>query len=191
MQNSVPFPHSPERARATRPARRWRRWMFIPLILIVVAAIGVWRLNASSAATTAPTTTTVSQGSSDAQRQRQRLGGRRPAPSMCLFQQAADDHVGGCKGRRPVTAGQTLAQIDDADLRLALQQAQANLKSAQANLDQANNGSATPQDLASAQASLDSAEAQLTQTKNGTATKPDIQSAHGPACIGPGAASMP
>jgi HlyD family secretion protein len=176
MQNSVPFPHSPERARATRPARRWRRWMFIPLILIIVAAIVAWRLSASSTATTAPTTTAVSQGSLTLSVS----GSGSVAAARTVdvpFQQASTITSVDVKVGDEVTAGQTLAQIDDAELRLALQQAQANLKSAQANLDQANNGSATPQDLASAQASLDSAEAQLTQTKNGTTTKADIQSA--------------
>jgi HlyD family secretion protein len=74
-----------------------------------------------------------------------------------------------------VKAGQTLAQIDPADLKLALQQAQANLKSAQASFDQTTNGSTTPQDLTSAQAGLDSAKAQLAKTKTGAVT--DVQSA--------------
>src|SRR5690606_26035675 len=59
-----------------------------------------------------------------------------------------------------VTKGQLLAAIDAGDLELAVQQAQASLKVAEANYKAALNGSDTEQDIAVAQASLASAQAQ-------------------------------
>jgi len=91
------------------------------------------------------------------------------------FQQAGTVTSVDVKVGDQVKAGQTLAQIDPADLELALQQAQASLKAAQASFDQTTNGTATAEDTASAQASLDSAKAQLTHTQTGTIT--DVQSA--------------
>jgi multidrug resistance efflux pump len=68
-----------------------------------------------------------------------------------------------------VRAGQNLAQIDAGDLRLALQQAQANLKAAQASYDKLKTGSATEPDIASAQAQLDAAKAQFDALQNPSA----------------------
>jgi HlyD family secretion protein len=174
MQTSVPFPRSQNRAGAARAPRRRRRWLFIPLILLIIAAIVVWRLRASSTTTTTTTTTTVSQGAIAVNIS----GSGSVAAARTVdvpFQQAGTITSVDVEVGDQVQAGQTLAQIDASDLQLQLQQAQANLKSAQAKLDQANNGSATPQDLASAEASIQSAKAQLTQTK--TAGVTDLQTA--------------
>ncbi|HEY1014173.1 MAG TPA: efflux RND transporter periplasmic adaptor subunit, partial [Herpetosiphonaceae bacterium] len=76
-----------------------------------------------------------------------------------------------------VKKGQTLAVLDDRDLRLQLENAQVSLQSAQARLKQLEEGNATPQDLASAEASLRNAQANLTKTVTGNVTKSDIDSA--------------
>ncbi|MCC6627029.1 MAG: biotin/lipoyl-binding protein [Chloroflexi bacterium] len=102
-----------------------------------------------------------------------------------------------------VTAGQPLLKADPADLQLALQQAEANLASAQAKFEQTKagatdkelkqaeaavaaseasyqqtvQGTTTPQDIANAQAALRSAEARLAATVAGTTTPQDLASA--------------
>lgn len=68
-----------------------------------------------------------------------------------------------------VTAGQPLARLDDAELRLKLQQAEAALATAQAKLDQTKAGNATEQDIAQAKANLASAQAQLQKTQASSA----------------------
>jgi HlyD family secretion protein len=176
MRVSIPFSRAGDRSGAARPARRRLRWLFIPLILLVVAGIVLWRLRISSTASTTTTTAMVSQG--DLTISVTGSGTVAAARTVELpFQQQGTITSVDVKVGDQVTAGQTMAAIDAGDLQLQLQQAQADLKSAQAKLDQARHGSATPQDLASAQAALDSAKAQLTQTRSGSATKADIQSA--------------
>jgi HlyD family secretion protein len=76
-----------------------------------------------------------------------------------------------------VSAGQPLARLDDQELRLKLQQAEADLKTAQARLVEAREGAATPQDTAQAEAQVRSAEAQLAKTRTGNTTAADIASA--------------
>jgi HlyD family secretion protein len=176
MSTSVAFPNTRGQAGTSRSPRRRLRWLLIPLIVLVIAAIVVWRLRAATTTTTATTTATVSLGSLTLSVSGS--GSVAAARTVDLpFEQTGTITSVDVKVGDQVQAGQTLAQIDATTLQLQVQQAQANLKSAQAKLDQANHGSATPQDLASAQASLDSAEAQLNQTSSGTATKADIQSA--------------
>ena len=76
-----------------------------------------------------------------------------------------------------VQAGQPLAHLDDRDLQLQISSAQASLQSAQAHLLQAQQGNATPQDIAAAQAGLANDQANLQQTRNGNSTAADIASA--------------
>jgi HlyD family secretion protein len=175
MRVSIPFSGASDRSGATRFARRRLRWLFIPLILIIAAG-AFFGLRSRSTTTATTSTATVSQG--DLIISVTGSGAVAAARTVELpFQQqgtitAVDVRVGD-----NVTAGQTLATIDPADLQLQLQQAQADLKSAEAKLSQAQHGSATEQDLVSAQASLESAKAQLDQTRQGSATSADIQSA--------------
>jgi HlyD family secretion protein len=76
-----------------------------------------------------------------------------------------------------VRAGQALARIEDHELRLQVQQAEADLKTAQAKLSKARNGEATPQDIAQAQINLHAAEAQLQKTRTGNITGADLRQA--------------
>ncbi|NTU80987.1 MAG: biotin/lipoyl-binding protein [Chloroflexales bacterium] len=76
-----------------------------------------------------------------------------------------------------VTAGQPLARLSTSELELAVMQAGANLKSAQAGVAAANGEGATPEEIAAARAQLRSAQASLTKTRTGDATANDIASA--------------
>ena len=76
-----------------------------------------------------------------------------------------------------VQAGQVLARLDDRDLRLQVSSAQASLQSAQARLAQAQQGNATPEDLAASKASLANAQANLQKARTGNSTAADIASA--------------
>jgi HlyD family secretion protein len=148
--------------------------MLTATLLLIVAAMAFWWLSSQRTTTSATTTATVSQGALTLTVSGS--GSVAAARTVALpFQQSGTITSVDVKVGDQVKAGQTLAQIDSADLKLQLQQAQANLKAAQASFDQTINGSATPQDLASAQAALDSAKAQLTKTKTSTVT--DVQSA--------------
>nr|MBA3948239.1 biotin/lipoyl-binding protein [Herpetosiphonaceae bacterium] len=76
-----------------------------------------------------------------------------------------------------VKQGQDLAALDPRDLDQQVVQAQSNLQSAQAKLEQAQNGKATDQDKAAQEASVAQAKAQLDKTKNGNSTEADLASA--------------
>lgn len=67
-----------------------------------------------------------------------------------------------------VAAGQAVARLDDADLKLAQSQAQANVAAAQAKYDLTAAG-APPQDIAVAQQSVDNAKRSLDETQRTTA----------------------
>ena len=65
---------------------------------------------------------------------------------------------------QPVSEGQPLARIDDSDLVVAVQQAQAGLRSAEARLDLVRSG-ARPEDLDAAQAQVEAARAKLAEAR--------------------------
>jgi len=173
MRISVPFPRTKDRSGARRPALLSWRWLLLPLIVIVIAGVVFWQIQARSTPV-ATTTATVSQGNLTITV----TGSGAVAAARTVelpFQQAGTVTSVAVKIGDQIKAGQTLAQIDDADLRLQLQQAQASLKSAEAKLAQAKGGTPTEQDLAVAQAALASAEAQFKKTRTAGAT--DLQSA--------------
>jgi HlyD family secretion protein len=175
MRISAPFPRTRDRSGVKLPGLR-QRWLLLPLILLIIAAAVFWWLPSRLAPAAVTTTATVSQGNLTVAVTGS--GSVAAARTVDLpFQQSGTITAVLVKVGDVVKTGQTLAQIDDSDLKLQLQQAQANLTAAQAKLDQANGGTATPQDLASAQAQLASAQAQLSQTRTGTTTKADLQSA--------------
>lgn len=76
-----------------------------------------------------------------------------------------------------VVAGEKLAQIDDQDLHLQVQQAEADLATAQARLQQAQEGKATSQDIAEHKATLLAAQAALTKARTANVTPADIREA--------------
>jgi HlyD family secretion protein len=65
-----------------------------------------------------------------------------------------------------VRQGQKIAQMENADVRAQILEAQANLRQAQANLAKSRNGS-RPEELSQAQSKLDAAKATLARAKNG------------------------
>ncbi len=76
-----------------------------------------------------------------------------------------------------VAKDQVLARLDPRKLQLDVDKAQSALAGAQAQLNQAKQGNATPEDLDAAKANLANAQANLEKTRQGSATTPDIDSA--------------
>ncbi|HWQ15425.1 MAG TPA: efflux RND transporter periplasmic adaptor subunit [Roseiflexaceae bacterium] len=174
MRISLPLPGARRRGGAARPARR--RWLLLPLILILIGGLVAWRLQRSSTAAPATTSARVTQGTltvtvsgsgTVAAARTVELPFRQAGAVAAVHVQVGDQ----------VTAGQVLAALDPGDLQLQLQQAQANLKAAEAQLAQVRGGGASEQDLASAQAQLAAAQAQLEETRSGGATATDLRSA--------------
>src|SRR5919197_1204503 len=131
MRITVPFPRSRDRSGAKRPRLVEQRWLLLPVILALIAGIVFWWLPSRLAPATASTTASVSQGNLTVAVTGS--GSVAAARSVALpFQQAGTVTSVNVKVGDQVKAGQTLAQLDDGDLQLQLQQAQATLKSAQA-----------------------------------------------------------
>lgn len=168
---------------ADKPAqparRRRRRWPLIVggLVLVALIAGAAWQMRVR-AATTTPQRQTVAVTQGDLQVTIQGSGSVQPARTVDLsFQSSGQVSDVLVKAGDTVTKGQTLATIDNRDLQLQVQQAEANLKTAQVKLAQTKNGNATPQDLAQAQASVNSAKANLQQTRTGNTTVADLRNA--------------
>src|SRR5690349_16323781 len=158
MRISLPLPRGRERIGAKQPSMAQSRWLALPALLTIIALVVFWQLPNRLAPVTATTTATVTQGSLTTVVSGS--GSVAAARSVDLsFQQSSTITAVNVAVGDTVKAGQPLATIDTKDLQLALQQAQASLKSAQANYDQTKNGTTTASDLASAQAALDSAKA--------------------------------
>ncbi len=169
MRITLPFPRTRGRSDVKQPTQREQRWLLLPLLLLLIAGLVFWWLPSRLAPATTTTTAAVSQGALTLSVSGS--GSVAAARTVDLpFQQSGTVTAVNVKVGDQVKAGQTLATIDPGDLKLQLQQAQANLKAAEAKLAATKTGTTTPQDLASAQAALDSAKAQLQQTKTGTAT---------------------
>lgn len=144
--------------------RRWRRWVAILVLVVLLAAAGLWVLNpfgktaAASFVTGKATTGTIVASVS--------LSGSVASSSINELSFAtsgtitAVDVAVGDK----VNAGEVLATIDDAALNVQLEVAQANLTAAQARLalDQAGPTAAT---IASAKDSISQAKLQLSTAK--------------------------
>jgi len=176
MRITVPFPRTRGRSDVKQPTRPEQRWLVLPLLLALIASLVFWWLPSRLAPASTTTTAAVSQGALTLSVSGS--GSVAAARTVDLpFQQSGTVTAVNVKVGDQVKASQTLATIDPSDLKLQLQQAQANLKAAEAKLAATKTGTTTPQDLASAQAALDSAKAQLQETKTGTATPADIQSA--------------
>ncbi|HEX6292066.1 MAG TPA: efflux RND transporter periplasmic adaptor subunit [Herpetosiphonaceae bacterium] len=102
----------------------------------------------------------------------------KPAQSVDLFFQAGgrvkDVEV---EQNQKVKAGQVLARLDDRDLRLQVQQAEADFQTAEANSEETKEGSTTSAQVAEAQAAIRGAEAQLQKARTGNVTAADIAQA--------------
>jgi RND family efflux transporter, MFP subunit len=174
MAASIPLPKS--KGRMKFPTKRWQRWLLGLLILALIGGGAAWFLLARRPVAPAFSTVQVTQGpialvvSGAGSVQAART-------SELSFQQSASVTEVAVVIGDEVKAGQVLAKMDVSALELAVKQAQANLESAQANLLQVQNGSATEQDIASATAQLNSAKAQLEETRSGGVTVADIANA--------------
>src|SRR6266508_4872729 len=135
MRISLPFPRGRDRAGTKQPGLQRQRWLLLPVILLLIAAALFWWLPSRLAPTATTTTATVGQGNLTIAVTGS--GSIAAARTVELpFQQSGTVTSVDVKVGDQVTAGQTLAQIDPADLKLALQQSQANLRSMQAKLSQ-------------------------------------------------------
>ena len=166
--------------RRLRFSRRALIWVGVILALVVVCAVvGMLIRNAmSSAAQTAATsgwkTETVQTGPIDASVS---ATGNIEPRAQAELRFAANGTVTEIlvKPGDKVVAGQPLARVDDADLKLSLDKAQADLRQAQADRADLMDG-ATPQEIAEAQARIVQAQAQYQQTA-GSVTSSDIAAA--------------
>jgi HlyD family secretion protein len=171
---------------STRPAgrlgsRKQRRrvspWLAVPLCLALAGGgYATWQFTHRSAATATTTTVKVSQGTISATVSGSGTVAATTSRSLAfpvsgtvseLLVQVGDT----------VATGQPLARLDTATLQLAVQQAEANLKSAEAQVAAANGQGATSDDIAAAQSKLAAAQASYAQTVNGTTTAAQLASA--------------
>ncbi len=163
-----------------RLSRKTVLWIAIPLALVLICGVaGVLIRNAMSAAALAAAgagwqTQAVTTGPIDASVSA--TGSVEPhAQAELRFDVDGTVTQVLVKPGDKVQAGQPIAQVDDADLKLQLEKAQADLKQAQANRDELLAG-ATEQEIAAAKARVAQAQAQLQQTA-GRVTKSDIAAA--------------
>ncbi|QIK72868.1 HlyD family efflux transporter periplasmic adaptor subunit [Propioniciclava coleopterorum] len=153
-----------------RPRQRWsrRRWVtLIGIALLVVALVAGWFALVSPRPLPAPATETVkvtrtsettSVSLSGVIRPQQQANVSFAVPGTV---RAIDTKVG-----ETVTAGQTLATLDDRDLRNAATLAEANLKAARAQLQTVRDASSsTSAQVTAVQAQVSSAQASLDQAR--------------------------
>jgi HlyD family secretion protein len=176
MQTAHPLPQSGTVSSLRTTRRRFPRWAWIVLALLIIAAGMAWYFQ--SRATPAATTTTVPLTRGDLTLTVNGNGSVAPAASVDLpFQVAGQVTAVKVAVGDAVKAGQPLATLDTRDLQNQVAAAQAAVQSAQANLDQLQHGGSTPQDLANAQAAVQAAQAAAHKTRTGNVTAADIQSA--------------
>jgi HlyD family secretion protein len=150
--------------------------LLLGAIAVLVAGIGVWRVQARAAVVPQAPVGTVTRGDLDITVEGS--GTVQPARSVNLpFQSPGQVREVLVKAGDHVKAGQALARLDNRNLELQVQQAAANLKEAQAKLDVARKGAATPEDLQQGQAQIQAAEAALEKARAGNSTPADIKNA--------------
>src|SRR5262245_13612114 len=187
MKIALPFPRNqgdaPEQPPAVR--RRFAGWhvvvILIGLGLIVGGSWQLWRTQLAPSGAAPPAAVPVTVG--DLAIDIESSGAVKPAKGLELpFQIGGKVQEVLVKPGDSVAVGQPLARLDDRELRLGVQQAEAGLKIAQAKLAKAHNGDATPQDMALAQSNLKAAEAQLQKTRTGNITSADLREAAAALC---------
>jgi HlyD family secretion protein len=180
MKMGLPFKRNKDKTpKDVRPARRSKRTPIIGAALLVLALVAAaaaywqpWKPAASAEVATVP----VVRG--DIEVTVESSGTVRPAQSVELFFQTSGKiEKVEVEQNQKVKSGQVLARLDDRDLRLQVQQAEADLKTAQSNLEATTEGDTTPQKVAEAQAAVRGAEAQLQKARTGNITAADIAQA--------------
>ena len=169
MKIALPLPRRRRDSSVDVPTTRQRPRRFrllLLLSLLVVLAGGVWYRRANTGMS-APATIPVPVVRGDLTINVESSGTVQPASALGLrFQTSGQVKEVLVKPGDQVRAGQPLARLDDRALRLEVQQAEANLQAAQADLDAARHGSATPADLREAEANLRAAQARLAALQN-------------------------
>ncbi|GAB4423044.1 MAG: efflux RND transporter periplasmic adaptor subunit [Chloroflexi bacterium OHK40] len=158
--------------------RQFSPWLLAPTLLIAAgAALLIWRL--ATTAATAPTASSTAQARLGSLAVTVSGSGSVEAARQLNLAFAVDGTVAEVlvAAGDVVAAGQPLARLDTADLELALQQAEADLRSAEARVAAANGQGASELDLAAARSQLAAAEASLRQTLEGNVTASDIAAA--------------
>ncbi|HEY0734600.1 MAG TPA: efflux RND transporter periplasmic adaptor subunit [Herpetosiphonaceae bacterium] len=181
MKTRTPFKRNQDKAPTdVRPPRR--RSLRKPIIGIALAALALliaaglywrpWNTTASAEPPTAP----VVRG--DIQVTVESSGTVKPAQSVDLFFQSNGKVKNvEVEQNQKVKAGQVLARLDDRELRLQVQQAEADLKTAQSQLETTAEGDTTPEKVAEAEAAIRGAQAQLQKARTGNVTAADIANA--------------
>jgi HlyD family secretion protein len=154
------------------------RWLGAGIALIIVGIIAALVVNSfqAQAAPLGATTVSVARGSIMARV----AGNGTVAATQTLdlpFEASGSVTDVLVKEGDVVKAGQALARLNTRTLQLEVENAQANLASAYARLEQSKAGNATPEDIAAAEASVKNAQAQLQRTQTGNITAADIASA--------------
>ena len=148
MRIALPFPRNrgdrpdaPRAAQGKRPSFQRIGLLLLGLIVLLVSGLYAWR---TQSIVTAPTIA-VPVPVGDLALQIESSGSVQPAQAVELpFAFSGQIKEVLVKAGEQVRAGQALARLDDHDLRLQLQQAEADLKTAKARLSKASNGEATP-----------------------------------------------
>jgi HlyD family secretion protein len=177
MKRTLPFPRLRRGAANQGPAARARpsrRTLLTALALLAALSAGLYAWRARPDPAAAQILVPVSRG--DLSVTVESSGAATPAQqrelAFSLSGQIAEVLV--TAGQR-VTKGQPLARLDDRELQLEVQRAEANLQATQAQLDQAQGGATTPQDIAAAEANLRAARAALQRARAGTTSAADTR----------------
>lgn len=176
MESTVAVEAPPKIQRRGRRPRRWGRWL---LAALGVAALGAgsfwyWQTIIKPPVATPPLTTTVTTG--DIEVTIEGSGAVAAVRSGTIpFQQAGQVMEVLVVPGQSVTKGELLARVENQELALAVERAQADLMAAEAKLAELKAGN-RPEEITTAQAALDNAEAQLAATRVG-ADSADIRAA--------------
>lgn len=153
-------------SKARRKPRKWGRMILFAIGVAVVTGVGVWYWQQGQAApASSGITTTVTTGDMEITID---SGGSVEAlrSGTVPFQQAGQVAAVLVTAGEVVTKGQLLARVENQELVLAVERAEAELMAAEAKLAELQAGN-RPEEITSAQASLDSAQAQLTAAQQG------------------------
>ncbi len=153
----------PMAAAGLHRGRRWRRWLLLPLVAIVIVAAALWFLNPFASAATALVTAPATSGTIVSSVSLSGSVASSAIKELTFGTSGTVTAVNVAPGDK-VTKGEVLATIDDATLNVQVQTAQANLDAANAKLalDQAGPNAATK---ASAQDSVNQARLQLSTAR--------------------------
>ncbi len=143
--------------------RRARRWLLVPLVLVVAAAAVIWFLNPFAATPVGLVTATASTGTIVSSVSLSGSVASRTVKELTFGSSGTVTAVNVAVGDK-VTKGETLATIDDSTIAVQIQTAQANLDAARAKLalDRAGPNAET---RASARDSVSQAQLQLTSAR--------------------------